>query len=374
MIVVGSRALAYYGMARNTPKDRDIWVEKGSSIYYKHSDVFYVSKEILSLIPTRSGFATPDAIYTIKCSHFAYDIKWEKTKNDILWLKAKGCVLIPKLYEALKKVWKVEHGNKEYLSLKKKTKDFFNDHVTYKYDHDYLHELVSFPNTPVYTRCLSEDETVFIDKEKFFSLPRGEQLRMFKEEITVIAMERWVINGTASWFTAYSLSLKKTITRLTKNWACDFIIDNLDFYTKADFRYFKNILTTLELENKNMDTIEKTFMALMDDLKVEEELQEVIFQLAEDDVYLRPVDSDSLDYEEKNKLVQKVLSDWEYKHISCEGGGEGGAEACEAIFSLKGEYFKVQYQYRSHEGYEYSDIAHTLTKVTPKEKTVTVFT
>lgn len=38
-----------------------------------------------------------------------------------------------------------------------------------------------------------------------------------------------------------------------------------------------------------------------------------------------------------------------------EGGGEGGAEDVEAVISVDGVYYKVYYDYRSFNGYEYED-------------------
>lgn len=132
-IIVGSTALAFYGLARSTPKDLDLWsdIEDSSLV---GSDSHIIPTDILKLVPYGvdpdsvapiKAYATPDAIYTIKCSHAGYPIKWEKTKLDILWLKARGCKLIPELYNALLEHWKAEHG-KIFLNLKQSKDDFFN--------------------------------------------------------------------------------------------------------------------------------------------------------------------------------------------------------------------------------------------------------
>ena len=73
---------------------------------------------------------------------------------------------------------------------------------------------------------------------------------MFREEITVIAIERWLVHDNSiSWYQAYTLSLKKVITRLTKKWACDFIIFNLDEFIRPDYSYFEKALDTLGLNS-----------------------------------------------------------------------------------------------------------------------------
>jgi hypothetical protein len=133
--------------------------------------------------------------------------------------------------------------------LDKTKKDFFTDGVKYKYDHDWLHELVAYPNPPVYTKCLRPGADVMISKKSFDKLTNDDKIRMFREEITVIAIERWLVQdgNKLSWLRAYQYALKKTITNLTKNWANDFLIMNLKEFCKPDYQYFKHALATLEL-------------------------------------------------------------------------------------------------------------------------------
>lgn len=248
-IVVGSTALKYFSLNRREPSDLDLWLSEGEVV--EKSDSQVLPMNILELVPTVNGYATPDAIYTIKCSHAVYDVHWEKTKSDILWLKSNGCVIIPELYEKLKVWWLKEHGNKDFLSLNKTKDQFFDDNVVKLYSHDWLHELVAYPNVPVYTRCLKDGHEVLIDKAKFDLLSFEDQVRMFREEITVIAAERWVINpywkGEISWYRAHMLSVRKTATALTKNWAAEFIVLNLEHFVKPDYSYWKHMVETLKL-------------------------------------------------------------------------------------------------------------------------------
>lgn len=90
---------------------------------------------------------------------------------DIIWLSKNRCKLIPELYTKLTELWKIDHKDKSYLNLKQNKDTFFNNFVTYKYDHDYLHQLAAKPGqTPVYIQCLKENEDVLIDCDKFNSL------------------------------------------------------------------------------------------------------------------------------------------------------------------------------------------------------------
>jgi hypothetical protein len=262
MITVGSTALAWWGLTKRV-NDLDLWLEEGE--HYEDSDnvradVGYFPKKIIDLVPTTKGYATIDALYTIKCSHLGWDIFWTKHVSDALLLKASGARILPELYQQLLAFWKVKHGNKDFLSLNKDKDAFFNDAVTYVYDHDYLHELVAFPNVPMYTHCLKDGEQVLIDKDKFDLMPFEDKVRMFREEISVIAAERWLIPpkvcGKVSWYEAYKYALRKTVTALTKNWATEFIVLNLEHFTSPRWEYFSHLLQTLPEGEKVMSNID----------------------------------------------------------------------------------------------------------------------
>lgn len=250
-IIVGSTALEYFGLSRRTPVDIDVWTSDESFEKDEIMDVCKIPIEILLLVDQVDGYATPDSIYTIKLSHAVYDINWQKTKLDILHLKHHGCKPIQELYEALKVYWVQIHGNKDFLSLNKTKEDFFTDNVEYVYEHDYLHQLVAYPNPPMYTKCLKDNHEVLIDKDKFNAMSLEDQIRMFREEITVIAAERWLIpkkwGGKISWYRAYMFSLQKTVVSLTKGDYSYFLVENLEKFIKPEHQYFKHLLTTLEI-------------------------------------------------------------------------------------------------------------------------------
>ena len=103
MLIVGSTALEKFGIHRREPKDFDVWITEDEEPV---GDFFVVTQDVLNMVPNVDGYATPDAIYTIKCSHFGWDVLWEKTKQDILWLKSKGGKVIPELYFKLKNTLK----------------------------------------------------------------------------------------------------------------------------------------------------------------------------------------------------------------------------------------------------------------------------
>lgn len=390
MILVGSKALERFGMNRQEPGDIDYW---GTS-YAEGIDVTIMPEEIIEQVPAINYVATPNAVYTIKCSHFGWDVHWLKTKQDILWLKSKGCDIIPDLYDALVEHWKKEFNKKEHLSLAKSRSEFFDDYVTKIYDHDYLHELVAYPNRPVYEKCLKDGQEVLVDKEKFFAMNFSEQIKMFREETTVIAIERWLTNpqwrGTISWMKAYNLALQKVITSLTKGWAQDFMVLNLEHFVKpkfSDFRTAYNNLKELEMSNVDMTVFEN----LQNELGLND-INEMIFFMAEgNDIFMDiDVDTEKLGLpeepdiresrdafrnwmEKRGAAIKNVFDRYGYEHLAQEGGGEGGAEHCYGVFKLDGKYYKAEYTYASHVGHDYDNITKTLREVEPKSKTITVY-
>lgn len=110
-----------------------------------------------------------------------------------------------------------------------------------------------------------------------------------------------------------------------------------------------------------------------------ESLQHQVFEMCEGDIYIPKTPEE---YEEYNKLSwaeqkefnkQLLLEKLGYKHISQDGGGEGGSEYCEGIFELNGKFYSASYQYYSHNGHEFDDILDTLVEVFPVQKTITVY-
>lgn len=253
--IVGSTAIHYNKLKFRPAKDLDIWTDD-ADLYETEQvrtgvDVKIIPTHILKMLRLNEGYCSADTVYTIKCSHLGWkNPMWSKHKVDIINLKSQGCELIPELYKALVEYWKVELGNKDFLNLKQDKDEFFTDNVPYVYDHDWLHEQVSYPNPPMYTNCLREGEDVMIDREKFDLMPFEDRVRMFREEVVAIAIERYIVNpnvkGRYTWTKAYHLSLHKTITQLTKGWATDFMVCNLEHFVKPEYSYFEHALSVVE--------------------------------------------------------------------------------------------------------------------------------
>jgi len=357
VLIVGSKALEYAGLNRASPNDLDVWYY-GVTPCLK-GDLHEIPLDIINKVPLIEGtrYATPDAVYTIKCSHFSWDIHWNKTKMDILHLRNKGCVLLPDLYRDLKKFWSLEHGDKSFLSLNSNKNKFFEDRVKYIYDHDLLHTYASYPEDPVYKLILLKDEEVMLDENKFNLLPHSSKVNLFREEISVIAFEKWLVhNPDMSWVVAYNLSLKKVITNLTKNWANDFIVQNLVDFTTPSVKEFINLNNNVKTEDRFMSEVNlELFKEIAEELG--ESTERVVYEMCEGD----------FDY--NDEVAERV----NYEHLEQDGGGEGGSEYCYGVFKLKNKTYKAEYSYYSYNGHEYDYILSTLKEVNPVKKTVTVY-
>ena len=123
-----------------------------------------------------------------------------------------------------------------------------------------------------------------------------------------------------------------------------------------------------------------------------ERLHEMIYQMCEGDFRPHFNIISSVDYptrntatfeQEKAKFVaaRRIVNDrradqmkqFEYEHISQDGGGEGGSEECHGVFTVYGKIYKAEYSYYSHSGHDTDEILSTLREVKPVQKTITVY-
>lgn len=238
-IIVGSTAARYHGARFDRKTDIDIWSDgTKDDITVPDAaklDWSFMPTEVLqrfSVDSLESGHATLDDLMTIKMSHLPFDIFWRKHLNDYLVLKIKyNCKKNEELFKSLRDYWKNFH-TKSNLSLYKTKDEFFDDYVTKKIDHDELHRLIAHPLRPVYESCLKDGHEVAIDKNKFDELSFSSKIRMFREEVTVIACERWLLNEKCdiTFNQAYRRALHKTVTALTKGWASEFMVEHIEHF------------------------------------------------------------------------------------------------------------------------------------------------
>jgi hypothetical protein len=78
------------------------------------------------------------------------------------------------------------------------------------------------------------------------------------------------------------------------------------------------------------------------------------------------------EYDEQFNKFTEFLDELGFKIVHQEGGGEGGGEYCEVVIELEGKTYKLNYEYRSYEGYTIDDIWNW-DLVTAKQKMITVY-
>ena len=128
----------------------------------------------------------------------------------------------------------------EHPKLNVSVSDFFDDYVTKKYDHDYLHELVAYsPFKPLYKRLQDDGSSAWCKKEHWDTFTKEEKLQCVAEEAYVIALERFIIPSEYDYIRkkAYTTAVAKICTTLCSGWFRDFAIDN---YPEVLFLFDKN--------------------------------------------------------------------------------------------------------------------------------------
>ena len=241
-LLIGSRALAIVDPSFKCSPDADWDVISPYEITgCEWHDPWLLNNEDLDAYAMRTAVLLPCGEYAypvnavglslIKRSHLHRDIGFDKHiamyHRHLSYLRIKwDNADIEFLKERIRatEIRFPQHGP----NLNQTKDDFFDDAVVKKYDHDYLHELVAYNDSPMYTRMLRGDGTVFCRKEVWDTFSHEEKLQTAAEETTVIAIERFMVPKEWDFNSriAYNRSLKKVCTTLCKGWFRDFAIDN----------------------------------------------------------------------------------------------------------------------------------------------------
>ena len=229
MILIGSSAIKYHFKDfPREPKDVDLIVSdknyKSSNGSSENKRYEYLENPILY---KKYGEGFNGVIYcndlcTLKASHLCWNINWEKHMFDLQFLLKKGCQIDVKLWRELYDYWNDYHGKNKRSDLKMTKEDFFNNAVNYdENEHDFIHTILN--PIPVYTKCLKDGEEVELDENKFYDLSHSDKLEFVREEIYVMAYERYRTSGFRR---AYNMMLKKFIISHAPLFSIVFILEN----------------------------------------------------------------------------------------------------------------------------------------------------
>jgi hypothetical protein len=246
-LIIGSTAAKHHYPEFREPADLDI-----ATLDYKNNTRGIEMKPIAPLLHYLADnsldldIATPEILYTLKLSHAEWNIHWGKTMADIKFFQEKNIRVIPELYKSLFKHWEEVHGKKN-VTLDKPKEKFFTPGVKRVIDHDTLHSIMAYYDKPLYQTILKDDQEVLTDYNKFILLSHENQIKLAREEIYVIALERYAIpfNMKVPKKAAYFFSCRDLVTRMTKGWFPKFIINNWSELYQPEIDYFSKFNNNL---------------------------------------------------------------------------------------------------------------------------------
>lgn len=241
-LIFGSVAAKHWFPDFREPKDLD-YISKENHMTPEVQHYWNGAFEYVLANNKDQKYVDPDFLYTIKVSHAAWDVRWEKTIHDIMFLRRKGCKLDKALYDALYAHWSVFHRQKR-INLNVKNEEFFTQYVGRKLDHDWLHGYLAFGAEPMHNRIRKDLGSPLCSEKLWTALSDDDKVKCALEEVYVIATERFIPRGYPPKF-AKTKSLKNLITTMTKGWFNLFLIENYETLQKHDNTHWINKLKDL---------------------------------------------------------------------------------------------------------------------------------
>lgn len=251
MLIIGSTAIKHHFKDfPREPNDLDLIVRSKKGFVKKDKVEFLLNPILMDYKDGQtpiSPYLSPNELLTLKMSHICYDINWDKHMFDIQFLLSKGAEKIESLYQNLVNYWKEYHPLNKRSDLTLEKEAFFDNNVNNnsEYEHDFIHTLIN--PTPMYTRVLMEGKSVELDENKFKALTHDEKLLFVKEEVFVMAWERF---KRTKYSHAYALMLKKFIREHIPMFALDFAVYNYKELIKLPINYIKIINDGLQQDKR----------------------------------------------------------------------------------------------------------------------------
>jgi len=253
-LAIGSQAMRYWFSNSREPKDWD-FIQPLSKTNKNTKEVqFYWVPSFQYILDNNKDdkFVDPDFLYTIKMSHVAWDINWDKTMKDILFLKEKGCKLDKNLFNMLYKEWEILHGKKK-VKMDVENDDFFKENIKRKYDHEWLHEQFMFGDRPLNEKIREDLNSPLCSEILWNNLSKLQKLKCASEELMVLTAERYIfvdeLNKPMPLQIAKTKMLKKMITNTTSGWFNRFLIDNFDVLRTMYNEHFKQKIDIIKERN-----------------------------------------------------------------------------------------------------------------------------
>lgn len=270
MILIGSRALVFRApkLIFREPKDFDFvcsksecdkWLERNSAkinptkIYSLKNKVIaegetpcefeiiepgtsnelladFVEKDSQTINTAFGKIPNLDLLFALKASHryLKNSPHFWKTLVDYHVMKSVGAKIRPEHQEFFK-LREKETYTYLHPKLNVTKDDFFkDDNISYKFDHDTVHESVMRFEKPAYCFYLKDNEPVLCDKNKFFSIDHKYRIAGVVEEAAVLAIERSLVPHPGVWTPEYAwkFALSKVCSSITSGWFREFAYEN----------------------------------------------------------------------------------------------------------------------------------------------------
>lgn len=244
-LIIGSTAMRYHFPDFNRePKDIDIAVESTEGLKTTR-EVEYLENPILfKYISDGQKYIDPNMLLTLKMSHLFFNINWDKHMWDVQFLLKKGCQYDYNLLLELYDYWKDFHPRHRRSNLNMTKDEFFTNAINYdEHEHDHLHTLIN--PEPTYQKILVDGKDVEISEDKFNGLSLNEKLDVVREEVYVMAYERY---RNKHYLIAYSKMLKKFIMQHAPIWMFPFVVENYLKINRAEINFINIIKNQLNYD------------------------------------------------------------------------------------------------------------------------------
>jgi hypothetical protein len=236
MIIIGSTALKHwFPDFKSEPKDLDYAVSN-ASLYRSAKGVEYLENPVI-LKYSKGKYLEPELLLTLKMSHLFYEINWDKHMFHVQFLLDKGVKYNKEVFDELVEYWKQTKPPVKRSDLNMSKEEFFTNAINYnESEHDDLHLLIN--PVPMYTKLLKEGEEVEICENKFVSLTYEEKLEVVREEVYVMAYERY---KNLNFRQAHKIMLSKFIRQHAPIWMMLFAIENYKKLINPNINFIKTI-------------------------------------------------------------------------------------------------------------------------------------
>ena len=255
-LIIGSVALSHWLELNRPPGDIDIMSRNlpfqpspCPSRLLLENTWFDKASEYMLENNKNDVFLDLNFLFTLKVSHAAWDIKWEKTMLHIHLMQKAGAFIDFDLLKLLRTHWEKVHSKKRVM-MNKMNEEFFADAVVRKIPHDELHEIVAAPDRPANEKMRDNLGSPLFGSKLWIESSSRDKMKCAVEETAVIALERYVD------FSNYKKShLLQAISKAFKNLVTSMTYGDFNIFLIMNAQEIKN--RAVELAGSKFEDVKK---------------------------------------------------------------------------------------------------------------------